>query len=72
MARFRFGVGDYKYFAEPLPEIVQALRSNFYPPLASVPNRWMEALGGKEEYPPTLAGAMDAHFFPHRKPTTHS
>jgi len=54
MARFRFGVGDYKYFAEPLPEIVQALRSNFYPPLASVANRWMEALGGKEEYPSTL------------------
>jgi len=54
MARFRFGVGDYKYFAEPLPEIVQELRSKFYPHLAPVANRWMKALGSKEDYPPTL------------------
>jgi|SRR5205807_2008482 len=54
MARFRFGVGDYKYFAEPLPEIVQELRSNFYPHLAAVANGWMKALGSKEDYPPTL------------------
>src|SRR5258708_31235154 len=26
MQRHRFGVGDYKYFANPLPEIVAALR----------------------------------------------
>ena len=54
MARFRFGVGDYKYFAEPLPEIVQELRSNFYSPLSSIANSWMKALGSKDHYPPTL------------------
>ena len=59
MARFRFGVGDYKYFAEPLPEIVQELRSNFYPPLAGIANRWMEALGSKEHFPPTLVEFLE-------------
>jgi len=27
MARYRFGVGEYKYFAAPLPEPVAALRT---------------------------------------------
>src|SRR2546430_2397332 len=27
MARFKFGVGDYQYFAAPLPPLVQALRA---------------------------------------------
>ena len=36
MARYRFGVGDYKYFAAPLPPLVQALRTHAYPPLAAI------------------------------------
>lgn len=55
MARHRFGVGDYKYFANPLPEIVRDLRKYLYPPLASVANLWMEALGGSERFPATLS-----------------
>jgi hypothetical protein len=55
MARYRFGIGDYKYFAEPLPEIVQALRSSFYAPLAQLANRWVEKLGSTERYPGTLS-----------------
>ena len=54
MARYRFGVGDYKYFAEPLPKTIQELRSGFYAPLASIANRWMEKLGSEERYPRTL------------------
>ncbi len=54
MARYRFGVGDYKYFAEPLPKTIQELRSGFYAPLASIANRWMEKLGSEERYPSTL------------------
>ncbi len=42
MARYRFGLGEYKYFAAPLPEPVAALREAFYPPLAPIANRWME------------------------------
>ena len=30
MQRYRFGCGEYKYFAYPLPPIVQALREEFY------------------------------------------
>jgi uncharacterized protein len=45
MSRFRFGVGDYKYFAEPLPGIVQALREELYARLAPLANRWSGRLG---------------------------
>jgi hypothetical protein len=40
MSRFRFGVGEYKYFAAPLPGIVQALREQLYARLAPIANRW--------------------------------
>src|SRR5215470_17130773 len=45
MARHRFGVGEYKYFAEPLPPIVAELRVHLYRRLAAVANRWVAALG---------------------------
>lgn len=47
MERYRFGVGDYKYFANPLPEIIASLRTAAYPHLARVANQWAEALGEK-------------------------
>jgi hypothetical protein len=40
MARYRFGVGDYAYFAEPLPPLVQELRETLYGRLAPVANAW--------------------------------
>jgi hypothetical protein len=55
MARHRFGVGEYKYFAEPLPPAVEALRVHAYPPLARIANGWMAALGAAERFPDTLA-----------------
>src|SRR4029453_13256586 len=51
MARLRFGVGDYKNFALPRPPPVLDLRTHAYPPLASIANRWMEALGSAERFP---------------------
>ena len=45
MERYRFGVGDYKYFANPLPELVAELRNSAYPRLATVANYWAELLG---------------------------
>jgi uncharacterized protein len=47
MERYRFGVGDYKYFGNPQPEIVASLRTSAYPRLAKVANQWAEALGEK-------------------------
>jgi hypothetical protein len=54
MARYRFGVGEYKYFARPLPPLVEALRAHAYPPLAALANRWMAALGARERFPDSL------------------
>jgi uncharacterized protein len=51
MSRHGFGRGEYKYFAYPLPEIVAALRSALYPPLAQIANRWNEAMGVDVAYP---------------------
>jgi len=58
MARYRFGVGEYKYFAAPLPEPVAALRTALYRGLAPVANRWMGALGSADRYPPDLAAYL--------------
>ena len=54
MARYRFGVGEYKYFAAPLPEPVAALRTACYPPLAAIASRWEVALGSRTRYPDEL------------------
>jgi hypothetical protein len=54
MARYRFGVGDYKYFAAPLPPVVEALRTHAYPPLAAIANRWEAALRSRRRFPATL------------------
>lgn len=54
MARFRFGEGEYKYFANPLPPAVLALRRHAYPHLAPIANDWSAALGAKPAFPPDL------------------
>jgi uncharacterized protein len=51
MSRHGFGRGEYKYFAYPLPEIVAALRTALYPPLAQIASRWNEAMGVEVAYP---------------------
>jgi uncharacterized protein len=54
MARYRFGLGEYKYFAEPLPPVVAALRVHMYPRLQPIANRWQAAAGKRKPYPPDL------------------
>jgi uncharacterized protein len=45
MARHAFGEGSYRYFADPLPPLVQTLRERLYPSLSAIANRWAELLG---------------------------
>ncbi|GLZ51320.1 2OG-Fe(II) oxygenase [Actinomycetospora sp. NBRC 106378] len=54
MARHAFGEGRYRYFADPLPDVVADLRTGLYPRLAAVANRWAEVLG-EPGYPATHA-----------------
>jgi hypothetical protein len=56
MVRHRFGEGEYKYFASPLPPLVEQMRTHAYPSLAPIANRWMTALGLAERFPPSHAG----------------
>ena len=59
MERHRFGVGDYKYFADPLPRFVSELRTAAYPHLAPVANAWAAAFGEeKPPYPSELAAFL--------------
>ena len=51
MASHGFGRGEYKYFADPLPELIVALRRGLYRRLAPVADRWNEAMGVAVRYP---------------------
>src|SRR4051794_2005445 len=59
MARYRFGEGEYKYFAYPLPPVVHELRGALYPHLARAANRWAELLGDEERYPDDLDAFLE-------------
>jgi uncharacterized protein len=58
MERHRFGVGEYKYFADPLPALVRELREHAYPPLARIANRWESALGTRMRHAADLGGLL--------------
>lgn len=51
MERYRFGLGEYKYFDYPLPPIVQTLRTHFYPLLVPIANNWMKVLNTDLSFP---------------------
>ena len=53
MERYRFGLGEYKYFTYPLPDLIQNLRTSIYPKLAPIANAWMKALHIQTVFPDT-------------------
>jgi hypothetical protein len=59
MERHNFGLGDYAYFAEPLPLTVSALRAALYERLVPVANDWAETLTRPERYPANLDDYLD-------------
>jgi uncharacterized protein len=51
MARHRFGLGEYKYFKYPLPELIQHIRISMYSHLAPIANAWFAALKIGTQFP---------------------
>lgn len=54
MERYRFGLGEYKYFKYPLPKIIQTLRETIYPKLSPIANLWMKVLNIDKIFPETF------------------
>src|SRR5438105_1066898 len=53
MERYRFGLGEYKYFQYPLPNLINDIRQTVYPYIAPVANTWMEVLNIHQQFPAT-------------------
>jgi uncharacterized protein len=54
MERYRFGLGEYKYFNYPLPDLIQTIRENVYRKLAPIANEWMKVLNIDKKFPGTF------------------
>lgn len=54
MERYRFGLGEYKYFSYPLPKIIQTIRESVYPKIAPIANLWMKVLKMDTTFPETF------------------
>lgn len=56
MERHRFGLGEYKYFDDPLPELIETAREEIYPRLAPIANTWAERLKMEVRFPMSFDG----------------
>ena len=54
MERYRFGLGEYKYYSYPLPDLIQEIRETIYPKLAPIANSWMKVLKIATVFPDSL------------------
>jgi hypothetical protein len=59
MARHGFGLGEYKYFAYPLPALLAQMRAALYPHLAPIANRWNRLMGIDVRYPEQLQAFLE-------------
>lgn len=70
MERYRFGLGEYKYFNYPLPGTIEQVRKSIYPHLAPVANNWMRLLNIQIKFPESLTGLLDqCHSHQQTRPT---
>jgi hypothetical protein len=70
MARYRFGCGQYRYFAQPYPSAVDELKEALYPRLLPVAREWYARLGRPAPWPETLDEWLDmCHRAGQSKPT---
>jgi uncharacterized protein len=70
MERHGFGRGEYRYFRYPLPELIKDLRTEIYPRLATIANRWNEAMGIHINFPATHKEYLErCHVAGQDKPT---
>jgi hypothetical protein len=59
MARHRFGAGQYRYFAHPLPRLVAELRAAFWPHLLPIAREWAGRLARPTPWPEQLDDWLD-------------
>jgi hypothetical protein len=59
MARYRFGAGEYRYFAEPFPAPIVALKRVLYPRLLPIARDWGTKLGRDAPWPDSLDEWLD-------------
>jgi hypothetical protein len=70
MGRHRFGEGEYRYLAAPLPEPVEELRHALYPHLLPIARDWYTKLGRLTPWPDTLDEWLDqCHHAGRTRPT---
>ena len=70
MARHGFGQGEYRYYAYPLPGLIQQLRTGLYERLAPLANRWRSALGVADPFPANHDAYLEqCHAAGQRRPT---
>ena len=60
MARHGFGQGEYRYYSYPLPPLIHQLRGALYERLVPIANRWREALGVNDAFPPAHSDYLEA------------
>lgn len=59
MRRYRFGEGEYRYFHQPYPEPIEALKQALYPRLLPIARDWWAKLGRPSPWPDTLDDWLD-------------
>lgn len=60
MQQHGFGAGEYKYFANPLPEPIAGLRRHFYERLVPLANNWNARMSIDRVFPPLMTSSWQS------------